>query len=262
MTAPPEVAATGELRASTAGYGGSGFVGDRPEGSAPGVYLDPVKYIHEIDKTLEAIRGEFGDSVELIHDVHSRLLPSDAIQLAQTLARHRLFFLEDALPPEQLHWLPRLRASTTTPLAIGELFLGPQDWIQAVERHDLDFLRMHLSSIGGMTPAIVATHHAQLHDVRTAWHCPKDISPIGVAANLAIDMSAPNFGIQEFAEFTPQEREIFTGLPELRRGYLYPNPEPGWGIQINESAAMKYAAQPDLIEWTQVRAPDGSLLRP
>jgi mannonate dehydratase len=257
-----DVLPSGQLQAGGAGYGGTGFIGARPEGSLPGVYLDPVRYADEIDETLAAVRIEFGQSIEIVHDVHSRLLPSDVIRLARRLERHRLFFLEDALPPEQLHWLPALRAATTTPLAIGELFIAPHEWVGPVERHELDFLRMHLSSIGGFTPAVVATHHAQMHDVRTAWHCPKDIAPIGVAANLAIDVSAPNFGIQEFADFTAPEMEIFSGLPEVRHGYLYPSERPGWGIELNEEAAQRFPAKADVIEWTQVRGPDGSLLRP
>jgi mannonate dehydratase len=250
------------LKASTAGYGGSGFTGNRPDGALDGVYLDPVVYMHEIDAALSHVRATFGQSIELIHDVHSRLMPSDVITLARMLEKHRMFFLEDALAPEQLNWLPRLRAATTTPLAIGELFVHPAEWTGPVSRQELDFIRMHLTSIGGMTPGLRAAHHAAAHDVRTAWHCPKDIAPIGVAMNLALDLAMPNFGVQEFADWSQPEREIFTGLPELKSGYLYPSPAPGWGIEIDETAAARYPAVPEQVLWTQTRAPDGGLIRP
>jgi mannonate dehydratase len=121
---------------------------------------------------------------------------------------------------------------------------------------------MHVSAIGGFTPAWQAAQHAAMHDVRTAWHNPKDIAPIGVACNLHLDLASPNFGIQEFADWTEAEREIFAGLPEVRDGYLYPTDAPGWGITLDQAAAANYPASPDLIEWTQTRAPDGSLTRP
>lgn len=253
---------TGALRAATTGYGGSGYFGPRPDGCCNGVYIDAHAYINETDHLIAGVRQALGPSIKLVHDVHSRLVPADAIALARRLERHQLFFLEDPLPPEQSHWLTQLRAATSTPIAIGELFVGPHDWRSLVERHEIDFIRMHLSTIGGITPAWRAAIFAEAHGVRTAWHCPKDIAPVGVAANLALDLACPNFGIQEFAAFTPQEREIFSGLPDYRGGYLYPSNRPGLGIEIDESAAMRFPARADVIEWTQTRAPDGSLICP
>jgi mannonate dehydratase len=262
VTPKEDPSAPGILAAASAGYGGSGFTGVRPDGSHEGVYLDADAYIREIDQILGDLRDTFGSELDLVHDVHSRLMPRDAVRLAERLERHGLFFLEDALPPEQLHWLPELRRSTTLPLAIGELFTSPSQWVGPVERHELDFIRMHVSAIGGFTPAWQAAQHAAMHDVRTAWHNPKDIAPIGVACNLHLDLASPNFGIQEFADWTEAEREIFAGLPEVRDGYLYPTDAPGWGITLDQAAAANYPASPDLIEWTQTRAPDGSLTRP
>lgn len=251
-----------ELKAATAGYGGSGYTGPKPDGALEGAYIDPAAYIEEVDTLIGMARERFGNALEIVHDTHSRLMPPDAIRLAKRLEKHRLFFLEDVLAPEQMAYLPRLRAATTTPLAIGELFTSPEQWVGPVTRHELDFLRMHLSAIGGMTPALRAAQHAAMHDVRTAWHCPKDIAPIGVAMNLHLDVAMPNFGIQEFSAFTDPERAIFTGLPELREGFLYPVDRPGWGIDVNEDAAAKYPASPEIPLWTQVRGPDGSLIRP
>lgn len=250
------------LQAQTAGYGGHIFQGNRPDRILDGPCIDAPSYIEEIDAVLAEVRREFGQGIELLHDVHSRLMPSDAIQLAKRLERHRMFFLEDPLPPEQLHWLARLRQQSAIPIAIGELFVHPAEWVGLIDRQELDFVRMHISAVGGLTMARKIAAHAEMHDVRTAWHCPKDIAPFGVAANLALDVSCPNFGIQEFAPFTDPEREIFSGLPELREGHLYPTEQPGWGIEVSESAAARYPARADVIGWTQVRAPDGGLIRP
>ncbi len=257
--------ATGQpapLQAAMAGYGGKGYHGVRCDGVLPGPCIDIGTYITDIDDVLSHVRANVGPEVNLLHDVHSRLMPADVIQLAKRLEKHRLFFLEDPLPPEQLHWLPRLRDATTLPIAIGELFVHPAEWVGLIDRHEIDFVRMHISAVGGVTPARKIAAHAEMHDVRTAWHCPKDIAPIGVAANVALDVSCPNFGIQEFAPFTDPERELFSGLPELRGGYLYPTEAPGWGITINEDLVAKYPPVADVIEWTQVRGPDGCLIRP
>ena len=98
--------------------------------------------------------------------------------------------------------------------------------------------------------------------MRTAWHGPGDTSPVGHAANLHLDLWAPNFGIQEWCRFSEVFYEIFPGLPEVRGGYMYPNDKPGLGIDINEELAAKYPCQDFVEEWTQTRWPDGSPARP
>jgi hypothetical protein len=35
----------------------------------------------------------------------------------------------------------------------------------------------------------------------TAWHGPGDVSPVGHAANIALDLACANFGIQESSHF-------------------------------------------------------------
>jgi mannonate dehydratase len=103
---------------------------------------------------------------------------------------------------------------------------------------------------------------AELHGIRTAWHGPGDVSPVGHAANLHLDLASPNFGIQEFTPFNDALREVFPGCPEARNGYLYPNDRPGLGIGLNEEAAAKFPCRDEVIGWTQARLPDGGLGKP
>jgi L-alanine-DL-glutamate epimerase-like enolase superfamily enzyme len=53
-----------------------------------------------------------GGEVELLHDVHERLPPIQAIGLAKELERYRLFFLEDPFAPEDVEYLRILRQQT------------------------------------------------------------------------------------------------------------------------------------------------------
>jgi mannonate dehydratase len=98
--------------------------------------------------------------------------------------------------------------------------------------------------------------------VRTAWHGPGDLSPVGHAANLHLDLSCANFGVQEFTAFGEAELEVFSGCPELRGGYLYPNPNPGLGVDMDERKAAKYPASDGPDSWTLTRRPDGTPARP
>ena len=67
---------------------------------------------------------------------------------------------------------------------------------------------------------------------------------------------------QEWCRFPEVCYEVFPGLPELRRGYLYANDKPGLGIDVDEAAAAKYPCQDSVETWTQTRLPDGSPARP
>ena len=259
---PDPHASPGQLRPESAGYGGSMFTGPRPDGALDGIYYDPRRYQREMIEALEMLRSEFGHDLELLHDVHERLAPAEAVAFAKALEPFDLFFLEDPLPPEHLGWLANIREACSTSIAIGELFVHAAEWLPLVAARQIDFIRMHVSALGGVTPARKAAVVAEAHGVRTAWHGPKDTSPVGHAANLHLDLVCPNFGIQEFAPFTDAERAIFDGLPECREGFLYANDRPGFGIDLDEAAAAAHPPQPDVIQWTQSRRPDGALARP
>ncbi len=145
---------------------------------------------------------------------------------------------------------------------MGELFNSPHEWTPLISERLIDFMRMHVSQMGGITPARNAAILGQVFGVRTAWHGPGDTSPVGHAANLHLDLWAPNFGIQEWYRPSELDYAMFPGLPVVREGYLYPNEQPGLGIDIDETLAAQYPCG-DLVEqWTQTRLPDGSPARP
>jgi mannonate dehydratase len=251
----------GHVRVQFGGYGGKGEIGGRPEGALAGAYYDTHKYMRGALRALEHVRGKFPE-LELVHDVHSRLVPAEAVGFAKECEPLKLFFLEDLLAPEDIEWFANVRALAATPLAMGELFNHPREWTPLIVNRQIDFMRMHISQMGGITPARKVAALGELHGVRTAWHGPADTSPVGHAANLHLDVATINFGIQEFGGFNDAVYEVFPGAPEQRGGYLYPNDKPGLGIDINEKAAAKYPNVNKVVEWTQTRRPDGSLTRP
>ena len=243
-------------------YGGNSNNFNKPVGAPDGAYFDPKRYQDATLRMLEEVRNQLGDEIELLHDVHERLTPSEAIRFARDIEEFRLFFLEDLLAPEDLHWFERVRAHTTTPLAMGELFNHPLEWRTLIEGRLIDFIRMHVSQMGGITPARKAADLAHLYGIRTAWHGPSDTSPVGHAANLHIDLWTPAFGIQEWYRPSEIDYEMFPGLPRVIDGYLYPNDQPGLGIDIDEKLALEYPVADIVEEWTQARRPDGSAARP
>jgi mannonate dehydratase len=250
------------IRVQMGGYGGESAGIHSPDGSSTGNYFDPRAYGRTMLSMIDHVRNQLDEGIELLHDVHERLHPIDAIRFAKDVEQYRLFFLEDLLAPEDIGWFTKIRGQSATPLAMGELFNNPHEWRSLVSDQLIDFIRMHISQIGGLTPARNAAIFAQTFGIRTAWHGPGDTSPVGHAANLHLDVWAPNFGIQEWYRPSELEYEIFPGLPRVKEGYLYPNDLPGLGIDIDETLAARYPCEEIVEQWTQTRLPDGSSARP
>lgn len=251
------------IRCQMGGYGGKKRYLHTPEGAEPGAYFDPKAYMRDVPRMFEHLRCTLGDQVELLHDVHERLMPVDAIRLAKELEPYRLFFLEDPLAPEQVGWFQQLRNASATPIAMGELFNNPNDWMPLVENRLIDYIRCHISQLGGITPARKLAALCESFGIKTAWHGPGDVSPVGHAANLHLDLAIPNFGIQEWAgmQAKPELREVFTGMPEYRNGHIYIEDRPGLGIDIDEEAAKRYPCDSTQADWILTRTPDGTCCR-
>ena len=226
---------------------------------------EPKPYVRTIPKLFDYLRQNVGAEVELLHDVHERVPPVLAIQLAKDLEPYRLFFLEDPFSPEDIGYFEHLRAQTSTPLAMGELFNNPNEFTGLIKDRLIDFIRVHISQIGGLTPARKLAAFCDFFAVRTAWHGPGDVSPVGHAANVHLDIATPNFGIQEAREFRQEEQDVFPGCPELRSGYYWLSDRPGLGIDLDERAAAKFPIEDDPpfdLDWGNLRRADGASTKP
>jgi len=248
---------------------GAGRGEARVEALHAGPVFEPALYMRRTLKLLEECRKQLGEEIELLHDVHERLSPTQALQFARDCERFRLFFLEDPFSPEDIGWFRLLRPQCSTPIAMGELFNSPHEWTPLIAERLIDYLRVHVSQAGGLTPCRKMAAHAEIYGIKTAWHGPGDVSPVGHACNVALDLACWNFGIQEYSPFNERVREVFQGCPEMKNGYLYANEAPGWGIEVDEKAAARYPfgsfESGERLRlnggWGEVRRRDGTLIK-
>jgi mannonate dehydratase len=226
---------------------------------------EPGPYLRTIPKLFEHLRSTLGEDIELLHDVHERITPSQAVSLCKELEKYRLFFLEDPLSPEDKDHFRLIRQQSSIPLAMGELFNTQQEYVPLIAERLIDFIRIHVSQIGGLSMARKVAAFSEFFGVKTAWHGPGDCSPVGHAAQLALELASHNFGIHEGYVFPPQTRDVFPGCPETRDGYMYASEAPGLGIDIDEKLAAKFPV-PDTpafdFRWGSTRRRDGTVIRP
>ena len=230
----------------------------------PGGIFEPKPYMRSALGLFEYIRNRFGYSLEILHDVHERIPPILGVWFAKEVEKFQLFFLEDLFSPEDNDYFRMVREQTSTPIAMGELWNSPHEVIPMIQDRLIDFIRIHMSQIGGITPAKKIAAMGELYSVRTAWHGPGDTSPVGHAANMMLNLNAHNFGIQEAAIPGERTREMFPGMPTLKDGMMWSNGQPGLGIDVDEKMAAKFPFKEREFggAWDTVRRADGSMVKP
>jgi len=243
------------------GGGGAGSPGFGERGPIYQNRPMEIDYITNLVESIEHLRNTLGWHVNLLAEADAMLTPANGLVLSRALEPYRLFWLEEVFGSEDIAWHEQLRDVSATPIALGEVFVSQQEWMPLVSRRLMDFMRMHISACGGMSHARKVANLCEFFGVKTAWHGPANVSPVGHAVNMHIDLAAPNFGLGEGGPFNQALQDLFPGCPERKGGVTIPNDRPGLGVDIDEKVAAKFLATTPGSD-RGVRCYDGSACRP
>ncbi|GAB3191504.1 D-mannonate dehydratase ManD [Nesterenkonia suensis] len=208
---------------------------------------DTAPYLDFAPQMVASVRKEFGYGTHLLHDVHHRLSPIEAARLGQALEPYRMFWIEDPTPAEDQSAFRTIRQHTTTPLAVGEVFNSIWDCQQLITERLIDYIRASVSHAGGITHLRRIFSLADLYGVRSGSHGAGDLSPASFAAALHVDMSIPNFGVQEYMGHRSPADEVFSVSYSISDGFAHPGDTPGIGVSFDEEAAARYPYAPKYL---------------
>ena len=207
--------------------------GDRPSEER----WDTRNYLNHMPGVFASIREDFGSDLRILHDGHHRMTPIEAARFAKDIEPYDLFWLEDCTPGEDQTALRLVRQHSTTPLAIGEVFNSVYDYQTLITERLIDYVRSAVTHTGGITAMKKLLDFAAIYGIKSGIHGPTDISPVGMAAALHLDLAIHNFGIQEYMPHNAQTLEVFQTSFTIDKGVLHPRDHPGLGVELDEDAA-------------------------
>jgi galactonate dehydratase len=202
-------------------------------------------------QSVDAVREAVGPDVDLLIELHGRLNPSTAIQLAYELAPLKPMFFEEPIPPQNLDAMAYVRSRSPIPLATGERIFTKFGWRDALSKGIADIIQPDLVKCGGILEMKKIAAMAEAEYIMVAPHNP--LGPVGSVATLHLSTCIPNFQIQEIVRekngrSVPWRADLIGGATanQPEDGYLSLPPGPGLGIDIDEkvAAAHPYKRKP------------------
>lgn len=223
-----------------ASYIKDGFTALKFDPVGPYSAFDPrqlsLEMLNFTEKFVKQLREAVGNKVDLLFGTHGQMTSAGAIKLAKRLEKFDLLWFEEPTPPDMPEEMARVAAATSIPVAAGERLSTKYEFARVLRHNAAAILQPAIGRVGGIMEtkkiaAIAETHYAQMAPHLYA-------GPIEAAANLHVDLSTPNFLIQEsIGKMGNFHGELLKKPLPWENGFFLPTTEPGLGVELNEQVA-------------------------
>jgi len=224
-------------------YMKDGFTALKFDPVGPYSAFDPrqlsLEMLNFTEKFVKQLREAVGDKVDLLFGTHGQMTPAGAIRLAKRLEKFDPLWFEEPTPPDMPEEMGRVAAATTIPVATGERLATKYEFARVLRNNAAAILQPAIGRVGGIMEtkkiaAIAETHYAQIAPHLYA-------GPVEAAANLHVDLSTPNFLIQEsIGKMDNFHAKLLKKPLPWENGYFLPTTEPGLGVELNEEVAAAH----------------------
>jgi L-alanine-DL-glutamate epimerase-like enolase superfamily enzyme len=185
-----------------------------------------VRQMHEDCILLHRGAGDGGWAI----DFHTELDASDAINLATLLEPLHPYFCEDLIRSEGVDSYENIRQRTRVPIAVGEQFGYKWDVNTLIERELIDYARVTLPNVGGITEYMKILALAETHYIGMIPHFT---GPIAEAALVHCLIASSGIALMEVLG---DGSRVYPYLPnnyDFREGKMWPNDRPGLGVDVD-----------------------------
>lgn len=203
--------------------------------------LDGPALLKRAEAGLRAVREAVGDEVDILLDFHGRLTPQMAIQFGKAFEPYRPLFIEEPSQAENPAAMAPIARALTTPIATGERLFTRWGFREILEQGAASLLQPDPCHTGGITETRKIASMAEVYYAGLAPHNP--YGPLATAVAVHIDLSCPNFVIQEMIDpdDAPEAMALLKDPLPVVNGHILPPTKPGLGVEVDEAAC---AARP------------------
>lgn len=203
------------------------------------------------EEMVAKVREAVGPKIGLMIEYHGRLSQASARMMIERLARYQPTWSEEPVAPEALELLAEIRRETGALIAAGERLYNITEFQRLFALRAVDVVQMDVAHCGGILLSKKIAALAALYDIRFAPHC--SVGPVALAAALHLDVSTPNFYLQEtFGDFdVPWRSALVKGWNPVQNGEFVLNDKPGLGLELDDEviAAHPYIQNPFPSLW-------------
>jgi galactonate dehydratase len=204
-------------------------------------------HVQKIERAVDSVRRyreAVGDEVDLCIEIHRRLAPAEAIELAQGIAQFHPLFYEDPVLPDNFDSMALVAQHINIPIATGERLHTVQEFEMLLARNAVHYIRPDVCICGGLSHAKKIAALAEAHNARVVPHNP--LSPVSTAACIQLAACIPNFALQEHpsAEEKPPLSDVIKTSVTLDKGFFVVPDTPGIGVEVADDAPRKYPFRP------------------
>jgi galactonate dehydratase len=191
-------------------------------------------------RIVRAVRQAVGEGADILIEGHDRFSVATAVGLAHRLEEFHPMWFETPVMSTDIEATLQVARSVRIPVAAGERSSRLADILRLAADRSVSIVQPETLRIGGISGAMKAAAIAESAEAFVALHQAQ--SPLNTAINAHIHSAIPNFLIQEcFDDFLePWARDLFTGVPRVKQGFLEPPDGPGIGVELNEVEALKH----------------------
>jgi L-alanine-DL-glutamate epimerase-like enolase superfamily enzyme len=205
---------------------------------------DFAEDIERISRVKEIV----GPQITVFADANQKWTGYQAIKYGAQLDKLGLGWIEEPIENTDVEGHMRLKAATTTPVAIGESLYTKYQFLDYLKQGAVDFIQADVARVGGITEWVKIAHLAE------AWHRP-------VAPHFLMELSVhllcgvSNGYILENVKGGSLTELGLLEVPVLvKDGYCRPSEEPGHGIRLNRAELDKYLVTPETLRKMNVRS--------
>ena len=185
-------------------------------------------------------RGVIGGQVALFVDANGAYSRKQALALAQTFREQAdVAWFEEPVSSDDLEGLRLLRDRAPAGMAIaaGEYGYDLFYFRRMLEAGAVDVLQADVTRCGGITQLLQVGALCAAHGLRLSAHTSPALHAHVCAA------IEPLEHVEYFHDHARIEERLFDGIPPLRDGALWPDPDaPGMGLRLKQTSADQLAA--------------------